>query len=314
MLDWDLVRYFLAVARSGSTLTAARELGQSQPTVARRIAALEEAVGALLFERRQAGYRLTEDGCALMPEAEAVEAAAMRFHDQAHSRKRRVCGTVRLTTFDMFEEMGLGQALQEFGRAYPEVTLEIVVTERFLDLAAGEADIAIRAGSRPESGPFVCRKVSEDYWSLYCSRAYAEVHGLPGSAADLAGHIVLGGEGHLATIPPFRWLAAQAPDVQMRYRYNNVPNLIAGVASGLGVSMLPCPFVDHRPEFVRCMPPPEELKTCIWLIAHEHMRHEPRIRAMMDFLADFSVRKSKSHPSEAGKVSEAPVATPANPA
>ena len=280
------------MARSGSTLTAARELRQSQPTVARRIAALEEVVGTALFERRQAGYRLTAEGCALMAEAEAVEAAALRFNEQAHSRKRRVAGTVRLTTFDMFEEMGMGQALQEFGQAYPEVTLEIVVTERFLDLAAGEADIAIRAGSRPESGPFVCRKLSEDYWTLYCSRAYAAAHGQPSSPADLAGHTLLGGEGHLATIAPFRWLAEQAPDVPIRYRYNNVPNLIAAVAGGLGVSMLPCAFLDGRPELIRCMEPPAELKTPVWMIVHEQMRHEPRIRAMMDFLAAFSARKS----------------------
>jgi DNA-binding transcriptional LysR family regulator len=309
MLDWDLIRYFLAVARSGSTLTAARELGQSQPTVARRIAALEDAVGACLFERRQAGYRPTEDGCALMPEAEAVEAAALRFNEQAHSRKRRVAGTVRITAFDMFEEMGLGQALQEFGQRYPEVTLEIVVTERFLDLAAGEADIAIRAGSRPDSGPFVCRKLSEDYWTLYCSRSYADAHGKPTSPAELNGHVLLGGGGHLESIAPFRWLARNARDVPIRYRYNNVPNLIAAVASGLGVSMLPCAFVDHRPELVRCLPPPVELKTPIWMIVHERMRHEPRIRAMIDFLGSFAMRKSAS---AAALESAVPAPRPAN--
>lgn len=302
MLDWDLIRYFLAVARSGSTLTAARELRQSQPTVARRISALEEAVGAALFDRRQAGYRLTEDGCALMPEAEAVEAAVLRFREQAHSRKRRIAGTIRLTTFDMFEEMGMGQALHEFSQRYPDVTLEIVVTERYLDLGKGEADIAIRAGQRPESGPYVCRLLSEDYWTLYCSRDYADAHGQPASMADLGAHTVLGGEGHLATIAPFRWLDAQAPDAPIRYRYNNVPNLIASVASGLGVSMLPCAFVDDRPELIRCVPPPAELRTEIWLIAHERMRQEPRIRAMMDFLASFAARKMQPAvpaPSEA---------------
>jgi DNA-binding transcriptional LysR family regulator len=216
---------------------------------------------------------------------------------------------VRITAFDMFEEMGLGLALQEFGRLYPEVTLEIVVTERFLDLAAGEADIAIRAGSRPESGPFICRKLSEDYWSLYCSRAYADAHGQPNSPDELDGHILLGGEGHLASIAPFRWLARHAPDVPIRYRYNNVPNLIAGVASGLGVSMLPCPFVDHRPELVRCVPPPAELKTPIWLIAHERMRHEPRIRAMIDFLGSFAMGKSAS--AAALKAAD-PAPSPAN--
>ena len=308
MLDWDLIRYFLAVARSGSTLTAARDLRQSQPTVARRIAALEQIVGTQLFERRQAGYRLTEEGCALMPEAEAVEAAALRFADRAHSHKRRVAGTIRLTTFDMFEQMGMGEALHEFGRRYPDVTLEVVVTERYLDLATGEADIALRAGPQPESGPFVFRKLAEDQWALYCSRAYAEANGQPASVEALDGHILLGGEGHLATIPPFRWLAEQAPDVPIRYRYNSVPNLIASVAGGLGVSMLPCSFADTRPELIRCQPPPPELNNKIWLITHERLKNEPRIRAMMNFLSEFAAGKAKA---ERNVVQSAPAAPPA---
>ena len=294
MLDWDLIRYFLAVARSGSTLTAARELKQSQPTVARRIAALEEIVGTQLFERRQAGYKLTAEGSALVSDAEAVEAAALRFNERAHSHKRRVAGTIRLTTFDMFEQMGMGEALQEFGRRYPDVTLEVVVTERYLDLATGEADIALRAGPQPNSGPYVFRRIAEDQWSLYCSRAYAEANGQPASARDLDGHVLLGGEGHLATIPPFRWLATQAPDIPIRYRYNSVPNLIASVAGGLGVSMLPCSFADTRPELIRCQPPPPELDNKIWLITHERMKNEPRIRAMMDFLAEFAAERAKA--------------------
>ena len=289
MLDWDLIRYFLAVARTGSTLTAARELKQSQPTVARRIAALEESLGTRLFDRRQAGYRLTDEGRDLIAEAEAVEAMALRFGDRAESQKRRVTGTIRLTTFDMFAEAGLGEALHEFSTLYPDVQVEIVVSERYLDLTAGEADIAIRAGMRPTSGPLVVRKIAEGGWALYCSRDYAAKRGQPRSIADLADHVVLGGEGHLATIPPYVWLSSQAPDVPIRYRCNTVQNMLASVVAGLGVSMLPVAFAETRSDLICCITPPE-LNVPVWLITHERLKDEPRIRAMMDFLAEFAAR------------------------
>lgn len=296
MLDWDLIRYFLAVARSGSTLTAARGLGQSQPTVARRIAALEHALGARLFDRRQAGYRLTSEGCALVPEAEAVEAAALRFADRCCADRRRVAGTVRLTTFDMFANMALGAAMQEFGRLYPDVKVEVVVGERLFDLAAGEADIALRAGKRPEAGPLVCRKVGEDRWALYASRAYAEARGLPDSPEALNGHSLIAGDGHLARIPAMTWLAEMAPDAEVRLRCNAVQNLITGVEAGIGLSMLPEAFVRHNRDLIQVLPPPPELHTECWLITHERLKDEPRIRAMMDFLADFVRRRWGSLP------------------
>ena len=291
MLDWDLIRYFLAVARTGSTLAAARELKQSQPTVARRIAALEQALGQRLFERHQGGYRVTADGCALVREAEAVEAAARHFWEQSRSQHRRVAGTVRFTCFDMFANLALGPALQEFARLYPEVKVDVVVTERQLDLVAGEADIALRAGSRPASGPLVCRKVGEDSWALHCSRSYAAAHGVPRSLAELEQHQLIGGDGLLAEAPPFRWLAEHAPDAPIRYRCNTVQNLITSVAAGLGVTMLPCAFVDPKLKLIRCMAPPPDLSTEGWLITHERLKDEPRIRAMMDFLAAYATQR-----------------------
>ena len=314
MRDWDLIRYFLAVARTGSTLAAAEALGQSQPTVARRIAALERSLGQSLFERRRAGYRLTVEGRALVAEAEAVEAAATRFAERARAQGRRVAGTVRFTTFDMFANMALGPALQEFARLYPDVKVEVVVSERRLDIAAGEADIALRAGPRPESGPLVCRKVGEDVWALYCSRGYAASHGCPESVEALAGHLLIGGDGHLATVPAFRWLAERVPEAPVRYRCNTVQNLISSVASGLGVSMLPCAFVDPKLDLVRCLPPPPELRTEGWLITHERLKDEPPIRAMMDFLAAFARKRWRSADAREGEMIVAVPAEPAAPA
>jgi DNA-binding transcriptional LysR family regulator len=194
MFDWDLVRYFLAVARSGSTLTAATALRESQPTVARRIAALEEALGVTLFDRRRTGYSLTQEGRALLVEAEHVEASALRFWGRANANTRNLSGTIRLTTFDVFANLTLGPALQRFSRLHPDVQVEVLVTDKVLDLASGEADIAIRAGERPATGALVSRKIGETDWTPFCSRAYAEAHGHPTSLEALNGHVLIGGE------------------------------------------------------------------------------------------------------------------------
>jgi DNA-binding transcriptional LysR family regulator len=288
MFDWDLVRYFLAVGRSGSTLTASTALRESQPTVARRIAALEEATGLTLFDRRRTGYSLTEEGQALLVEAENVEASALRFWARANANTRRVAGTIRLTTFDVFANLTLGPALQRFSRLHPDVRVEVLVTDKVLDLASGEADIAIRAGERPASGALVSRKVGETDWTPFCSRAYAEANGHPTSLGALNGHVLIGGEDNLAKLPAMRWLIENAPDSPVRYRANAVQNLAASVKAGLGISVLPCAFFSRDPELLSCItPPPPDLRTTAWLITHERIRSAPHIRAMMNFLPGF---------------------------
>ena len=288
MFDWDLVRYFLMVARSGSTLTAATAMGQSQPTVARRIATLEEATGTSLFDRRRSGYQLTAAGQALLGEAEKVETAATRFWERAGAGTRQVAGTIRLTTFDVFANLTLGAALQRFSRLYPDVHVEVLVTDKVLNLDSGEADIAIRAGQRPAAGPLVSRKIGETDWTPYCSRSYAEASGHPTSLEAIDGHVLIGGEGNLERLPAMRWLIENAPNSPVRYRANAVQNLAASVKSGLGISVLPCSFFKRDPDLLACItPPPPELRTSAWLITHERIRHAPHISAMMNFLPQF---------------------------
>jgi DNA-binding transcriptional LysR family regulator len=288
MFDWDLIRYFLAVARSGSTLTAATSLKQSQPTVARRIAALEEAVGRPLFDRRKSGYSLTAEGRALLSEAEQTEAAALRFFSRAGAGTRRISGTIRLTTFDMFANMTMGPALQRFSRLHPDVRVEVLVTDQVLDLESGEADIAIRSGERPSAGPFVSCKIGETDWTPYCSRSYAEANGHPTSIEAIDGHVLIGGDGNLAKLPAMKWLIENAPASPVRYRANAVQSLAASVKAGLGISVLPCAFFKRDEDLLACIdPPPRELRTSAWLITHERIKDEPHVRAMMNFLPNF---------------------------
>src|SRR5690349_5618145 len=180
MLDWNDLRYFLAVANGGSTLAAGRALRISQTTVARRIGALEDALGVRLFDRRQAGYALTPAGEALLPRAAAVEGAASAFSDAAAAQSRDVSGAVKITTEEVYAITLLAPILRELHEQHPDIMIELDTSQQVRDLGAGEADISLRStkGEEQPAG-LVGRQLCADDWALYCSRSYAERHGVP---------------------------------------------------------------------------------------------------------------------------------------
>src|SRR5687768_13649619 len=151
MLDWNDLRYLVAVADQGSTLKAGRMLRVSQTTVARRIGALEEAVGLTLFERRSAGYALTPDGESLLGYARQVAGAATQFETSAASRERDLSGSVRLTTQEIFAITLLSPMIKELHDRHPEILLEVDTQQDVLDLGEGQADIALRSTSQEAS-------------------------------------------------------------------------------------------------------------------------------------------------------------------
>jgi DNA-binding transcriptional LysR family regulator len=161
MYDWGDLRFFLAAARAGSTLGAARELMVNQTTVARRIAALEEALGARLFDRHQDGYRLSEAGAAILAQAEHVAVEAETLERLVAQRSRQLSGVIRVTTVESVANMMLTPWLTEFMDLYPDIRVEVIVTDLRLDLPRGEADIAIRAGYMPKGSGIVVRKLAD---------------------------------------------------------------------------------------------------------------------------------------------------------
>ena len=165
MLDWNDLRYFLAVADGGSTLAAGRALRVSQTTVARRIAALEQAIGLPLFEKRQAGYALTPSGEQLLKRARSVGTAAEAFTEAAAAEKRDTSGTVRITTQEIFM-MLLAPMLRELHERHPEIMIELDDSQEFRDLGEGEADIALRSAVGDLGGGVVGRRLGDDHWTL----------------------------------------------------------------------------------------------------------------------------------------------------
>jgi len=284
MLDWNDLRYFLAVAGEGSTLAAGRAMRVSQTTVARLIAALEQAIAVTLFDRRQAGYLLTPAGEALLDQARSVSTAATGFAEEAAALARDVSGTVRLTVEEIFANTLLGPWLRELHDIHPAIRIELDTVGTIRDLGAGEADIALRSTSAPAPAGVVGRRLGADNWTLYCSREYATRHGVPKSVRELKGHAIIGGGGGNIERAYSAWIHALGLDEQVAIRHDTSTGLLSAVRSGFGIAVLPCIVADDEPDLIRCLPPPSDHGRVMWLLTHERVRHAPRVRVVIDFL------------------------------
>ena len=298
MYDWGDLKVFLAVARAGSTLSAAKELGVNQTTVARRIAALEEALGTRLFDRHQDGYRLSECGRQLVDQAERVAVEAETLGRLVAQRKRDLTGTLRVTTPEIFANLLLTPWLPAFMDAYPEIRVEIVATDQRLDLMRGEADVAVRAGAMPTDPGLVVRRFADYEWLMCCSQAYAAKHGVPKNGEELNDHFVIGSDGMLSRLAPHTWLAEAAPRAKRRSTCSSVANMVAAVKAGHGVGFVPDTFLAVENDLVQCVPVPG-CKYSFYLAMPEGMKDQPRVRVFCDFLiAQTNARRLTIPPSK----------------
>ena len=287
MLDWNDLRYFLAVATGGSTLAASRALRVSQTTVARRIAALEDALGVHLFDKRQAGYALTPAGQDLVARAEQVEQAAGAFAEAASAQSRDVSGTVKITTEEIYAVALLAPLLPELHQLHPHIVIDLDTSQKIRDLGAGEADISLRSTkAKNQAAGLVGRRLCVDDWTLYCSRGYGERRGVPTSLEDLANHPFIGGGGGNLWVHYQAWLQALGLEQQVAMHHATSGGLLSGVRSGFGIAVLPCVVGDSDPDLVRCLPPRPDHGRILWLFTHERVRHTPRVRTVIDFLYD----------------------------
>ncbi|MBN9310640.1 LysR family transcriptional regulator, partial [Devosia sp.] len=225
--DWNDARYLIAVARAGSTLAAARSLGVNQTTVARRIEALEDALGVALFDRRADGYRLTERGREAVRLAEPMERAAAAMAEASEAWRREVAGIVRVTTTEILATSVLAPLLSRLRDSHPALQVDLIADDRRLDPLRGEVDVAIRVGSEPRDPGLVRRRLGQSVWTLFCARGYAERHGVPHDLADLDRHAIIAGSGTLANLASLTWLRQLAPHAPIALSCNSVPNLIA---------------------------------------------------------------------------------------
>ncbi len=286
MFDWNDLRYFLAVAKTGSTLGAGRALRVSQTTAARRVAALEEALGLTLFDRRQAGYVLTPDGESLLAAAHAIEDDATAFDEAAAARRREAGGVVRVTTSEIYAMTLLAPIVRDLHEQHPGIFIELDTTDVLRDLERGGADVALRVAERLSGSGLVARRLFDDAWTVYCSVGYAKAHGRPSRRADLVGHPMIGGGEEGVWRIYQMWLRDNGLENAVVFHHGSSTGLLSAVRSGLGLAVLPCSVADLEPDLVRCLPPIRETKRGVWLVTHERLRHTPRVRTVIDFFAE----------------------------
>ena len=286
MLDWNDLKYLLAVARHQSTTAASRALEVNQSTVQRRLVELERCLGQALVKRHPSGYRLTAFGEQLLPLAQHVEQAVAALTQHVDTFQREVSGVVRITCPEpLVVRINNSTLMDRFRARYPALQVEFVMSDRYLDFANGELDIALRSGDT-EDGALVGRKVGDSLWAVYASRKYIERRGRPDRVEDLERHDWVGFDDSMPHHRATQWLRQVAPNAHVVARNNSVLGLIQSVKAGIGLAPLPTALGDSEPELVQVLGPIPAL-TRIWrVLTTPELRRTPRVAALFDFLVD----------------------------
>lgn len=269
-IDWNDLRYALALARHGSLSATARLLKVNHATVARRIAALENSLGIVLFERRARGYRPTAQAMPVLQAAEQVEAPLLRLGRLADSeRGQQIEGNVRVTCTEGIASHCIAPQLAALRQRWPGLQIEIAVEHRSLSLARREADIAIR-WARPQSGELYASRLGNVPYRLYRSPL----------ASDHS--VVAAFDESLPDLPETRWLAKQK-NLRPAIRSNSMLPLVAAARAGACAVLLP-EFIGRQfPELV-AEPDRPPVSRELWLVLHRDLRKTPRVRIVADFL------------------------------
>lgn len=275
--DWDDLRYFLALARHGSLSAAARALKVSHATVARRVASLEAALQAPLFDRKADGYAPTARGRRVEQLARTMEEAAQASTDLA-SPDAGLSGLVRLTMARSMAEQFVVDRLGDFHRRNPGIDLEIIADSRVISLSRREADIALRFG-RPKDSELLARRLSSVAFSFYASRGYAKTLGKNSSPA------MIGFDDENEFIADAAWLNREFPQSRFVVRTNSQATQAAAARAGLGVAQLPLHVANSDSRLVPVVLPKKPPDREVWMLLRKDVARLPRVRAVADYLA-----------------------------
>ena len=279
-MDWNALKTFRAIARHRTLAGAARELGVNHSTVFRRINEFEKEVGSRLFERLKEGYILTSVGEELFQRSEKIEEAFSDLDRTVMQQDYKPQGNIVLTAPDNIAYSYLPRYLASFRKLYPDVTIELLVSNESFNLSRREADIAVRAATKvPEH--LVGNKLGRCCWGVYAAEKRKRT--LPKELDELANYKLIGGEGQMAPLPAFRWLEKKYAG-QIVMRSNNLVAMAAMAEAGLGLAILPDD--QKRPGIKRLFDCPPAKHSDIWLLTHPALRHVERIRLLMKHLRE----------------------------
>lgn len=282
-MEWSDVRFFLEVTRGGSLGSAARRLKVDQTTVARRLRALEEALGTTLFERTPDGVALTPAGEAIRESSAQMEEAAIALERRATGADGRPSGTVRITTTDLLGARVVVPALERLREEHASIDVEMLTGPQLLDIGRREADVALRLG-KPGSTQLVGRKLGTLGYAAYGSKAYLAAHPAGAPEDGLAGHCVVAYDESIRPAADMRVAGVPARGARLAFRTNSPLVLLAAIASGGGIGEVACYLGDVHPGLARVWPDLAPYQVDIWLLTHPDLHRTARVRAVLDAL------------------------------
>lgn len=291
-MDWNSLKVFLAIEQAGTLAGAARALGVNHSTVFRRLNALEQDLGARLFERLPNGYALTPLGEELREIANRIDGGFSDLERRVAGRDVQPAGKVRITAPNNLAYRYLPDYLARLGQDYPDIHAEILVSNQEVNMNTRQADIAVRVTDRPPEH-LVGRKVSAIGWSVYGSQSYRDKYGFPAALEALGEHRIIGASGSMQRLPAFSWLERTLPSC-VTARSDDLVAMSWLAQSGLGLALLPDD--QQRPELQALFACPQARTSNLWLLTHPDLRHVERIKLVMRHLGKaFSQDPRLSH-------------------
>jgi DNA-binding transcriptional LysR family regulator len=282
-LAWDDLRLIKGIAEVRSLPAAAELLGVNHSTVFRRLGQLEEALDTKLFERHRTGYTLTPVGEEMVSLAQKVDEDITAFMRKLAGREIIPAGELRVTTNDSLLIHLLTPLFARFHRQCHDVRLDVVLANQELNLSKRDADVAIRATDNPPEN-LVGRRAATIAWALYGNAAaFPEPEAVAPESLYEQDWVSLGD--NFATFKTVKFVQEHVASERVGYKVNMVLGMAEAIEQGLGVGHLPCFIGDTRPGLVRLGLPNPEFATGLWLLTHPDLRHSPRVRVFLDFLA-----------------------------
>jgi DNA-binding transcriptional LysR family regulator len=281
--DWNNLRAFLAVARTGRLTAAAQRLGADHATISRRIGALETALQAHLFDRSPSGYALTAHGETLMPRAEAMESLALAAQAEVGDADLAVTGAVRMGAPEGFGSYFLAPRMAALAERHPDLQIQLVAIPGVLSLSKREADIAVTL-SAPREGRLLTRKLTDYTLSLYGAPAYLDARPPIETRADMGTHRFIGYIEDLLYAPELDYMQAPDVDIHVGLKSSNLIAQLQATLAGAGLCVLPDFIAAGHPGLRRVLPGHVGLKRTLWLVTHQDLKNLARIRALTEFV------------------------------
>lgn len=284
-MDWDNLRFFLELARSGTLVGAARRLAVDHTTVARRIQTLEKQVGTALFSREADGHRLTEAGRRLQPQVEAMESAFLTVESTTPASNEGLSGLVRIGATEGFGTIVLAPHLALFAQQHPKLVIDLLAMPRLVHLSRREADIVISL-ERPARGPVVVTKLTDYALRLYASKQYLAKHGAIRIRDDLRGHTFISYVDDLLFSKELQYLDELYRPDSFALRSTSILAQYQATVAGAGIAVLPAFIAERDKSLRRVLPDEANFTRTFWMSVPAETRHLARMKATWDFLRE----------------------------